>query len=227
MCLFGLAGLGLEAIDKFLQVGNLVLLLGKCVLLQLHLLGAHVFELAVVAAVAHQLGCVDMQGDIGDRVQKFPVVADDDHGAFVLLEPGFQPHQRVQIQVVGGLVQQQQIGGAHQGPRQLQAHAPAAREAVDWVGQLGGFETQSQDQGLRACGGVVCAGVLQRHVGMGHTVVVFGGLGRCDFLLRGQQGGVAVDHKVGGRLVGLWHVLRDLAHAPLGRDVVFARVFVQ
>jgi hypothetical protein len=80
------------------------------------LLGPHVFKLAVVAAVAHQLASVDVQGHVGHRIQKFPVVADDHHGAFVLLEPGFQPDQSVQVQVVGGFVQQQQIAGAHQRP---------------------------------------------------------------------------------------------------------------
>ncbi len=107
--LFGLAGLGLEAVDEFLEVGDLVLLLGKCRLLQLHLFGAHVFKLAVVAAVTHQFGCVDVQGDVGHGIEKLAVVADDDHGAFVLFQPGLQPDQGVQIEVVGRLVKQQQV----------------------------------------------------------------------------------------------------------------------
>ena len=71
------------------------------------------------------------------------------------------------------------------------------------------------------------AGVLQRHVGVGHAVVVVGGLRRADFLLRGEQGGVALHHEIGGTLAGLRHVLRHLAHAPLRRDVVLAHVFMQ
>ena len=47
-------------------------------LLQHHLLGAHVLELAVVAAVAHQLGVVDVQRDLGDGVEEPAVVADHD-----------------------------------------------------------------------------------------------------------------------------------------------------
>jgi hypothetical protein len=38
--LLGLAGLGLEAVDELLQVGDLFLLLGKAGCLQLQLLGA-------------------------------------------------------------------------------------------------------------------------------------------------------------------------------------------
>ena len=104
--LLGFAGLGLEACNELLQMRDLVLLFGKCVLLQLHLLGTHVFKLAVVAAVAHQLACVDVQGDVGHGIQKFAVMADDNHCAFVTLEPSFKPHQGVQVQVVGRLVKQ-------------------------------------------------------------------------------------------------------------------------
>ena len=103
--LLGFAGLGLEACNELLQMRNLVLLLSKGVLLEFHLLGTHVFKLAVVAAVAHELACVDVQGDVGHRIQKFAVMADDDHRAFVALEPSFQPHQGVQVQVVGRFVE--------------------------------------------------------------------------------------------------------------------------
>jgi hypothetical protein len=129
--LLGLAGLGLEAVDELLEVGDLVGLLGDGGLLQQHLLGAHVFEGAVVAAVAHQPGVVDVQRDVGDGVEELPVVADHDEGAGVALEPGFEPDQGVEVQVVGGFVEEQQVGRAHQRAGQLQAHPPAAREAVD------------------------------------------------------------------------------------------------
>jgi hypothetical protein len=87
---------------------------------------------------------------VGHGVEEFAVVADHHHGAGVALEPGFQPDQRVQVQVVGGFVEQQQVGRAHQRARQLQAHAPAAGEAVDGVVQFADLEAQAQDQRLRA-----------------------------------------------------------------------------
>ena len=205
-----LLALRLEAGNELLQVGDFVLLLAKRGLLLLQLLGAHVFKLAVVAAKTVQLAQLDVHGDAGHRVQKLAVMADDQHRAFVAFQPGFQPDQRVQVQMVGRLVQQQQVGRAHQRARQLQAHAPAAGEAVDRVVQLGGFEAQAQNQRLRAGRGVVRAAVGQRGVGVGHAVVVVGGLGGGAFFLRGQQGDVAVDHKLGGALLGFRHVLRDL-----------------
>ena len=53
LCLLGFAGLGFEAGDELLQVGDFVLLLGERCLLQRHLFSPHVFKLAVIAAVAH------------------------------------------------------------------------------------------------------------------------------------------------------------------------------
>jgi hypothetical protein len=63
LCACGLGGLGLEAVDELLQVGDLVLLLGEGGLLQRQLLGAQFFESAVVAAVAREPAGVDVQRD--------------------------------------------------------------------------------------------------------------------------------------------------------------------
>ena len=160
--LLGLAGLGLEAVDEALQVRDAFLLLaeGGCGLRQP--LGAHLLEGAVVAGVAGQRALVQVHGDAGDRVEELAVVADDDHRAFEALEPGFQPDQRVQVQVVGRLVQQQQVGRAHQRARQLQPHAPAAGEAVHRRVELVDAEAQAEQQRLRARIGVEGAGFVQQ-----------------------------------------------------------------
>ena len=165
--LLGLAGLGLEAVDELLQVRDLVLLLREA------------RPAAAPAArrasprtrcscrrSAIELGVVDVQRDVGHRVEEFAVVADHDHRAAVALQPGFEPDQRVEVQVVGRLVEQQQVGRAHQRARQLQAHAPAAGEAVDRRVELVGLEAQAQEQRLRARPGVDAAGVADRMVGV-------------------------------------------------------------
>ena len=46
-------------------------------------------------------------------------------------EPALEPQDRLEIQVVGGLVEQQRVGLHHQDPRQTDAHLPAARECPD------------------------------------------------------------------------------------------------
>jgi hypothetical protein len=231
--LLGLAGLGLEAVDELLQVRDLVLLFHEGLLLLGRLQRPHFLELAVVAAIAGELRVGDVQGDVGHGVEELAVVADDDHRAGVFLQPGFEPDQRVQVQVVGRLVEQQQLARAHQGACELQAHAPAAREAVDRLVQLVDLEAQPEDERLRARHGVVLAGVGQVGVGVGQGhagVVGIGGVrgfGEGQLLAQFHQAGVARHHEVGGRLAGFGHVLRHLRQPPLLRDGEIAAVFVQ
>ena len=53
---------------------------------------------------------------------------DDQRGAFPLAQVAFQPLHRLDIQVIGGLVQDQQVGLGEQQPRQQGARALPARE---------------------------------------------------------------------------------------------------
>ena len=214
-------------VDELLQVRALFLLFGPGGLLQGQLLGAQFFKGAVAAAVAGELAVFDVQRGLRDGVQKVAVVADDDERAGVARQPSFQPHQRVQVQVVGGFVQQQQIRRGHERARQLQPHAPAARKAVDGLLQLAGFEAQPEDERLRARRGVVRAGVLQigMQLGDGHAFA-------CRFGLRqlgaqACQAFIARQHKGGGRFAGFGHVLRHLRDAPVGGHGKVAPVFMQ
>ena len=113
-------------------------------------------------------------------------MADHDQRAGVALEPSLQPHQRVEIEVVGRFIEQQQIGRAHQCPRQLQAHPPAARETVDRLCEFAHLEAEAENQRLSAGFRVVSAGIVQVHVGMGHAHAVFGSLGGIHLVLRRQ-----------------------------------------
>ena len=71
--------------------------------------GAQVFEGAVVAAVTNQLAMINVDRDVGDGIEKLAVVADDDQRTWVAFEPGFQPDEGVQVEVVGRFVEQQQV----------------------------------------------------------------------------------------------------------------------
>ena len=225
--LLGFGGLGLEARDELLQVGDLVLLFDVGVLLQFELLRASILKGAVIAAVTGEFSVLDMQRHRGDGIKKFAVVADDDHGSLIALEPGFEPDQRVEIEVVGRFVEQQQIGRTHQRASQLQTHAPAAGEAIDRIVQLGGLEAETENQRLSPRLRVMCAGVVQRHVGMRHAFAVVAGFGRVHLALRGKQGSIAFNHEIGRRLRGFRHLLRHLRHTPLRRHAEVAGIFMQ
>jgi hypothetical protein len=154
-------------------------------------------------------------------------MADHQQGAGVFLQPGLEPHQGVEVEVVGRFVEQQEVRRAHQRARQLQPHAPAAGEAVDRPVELAHLETQAEDQRLRARLRVVRAGVVQRHVRVRHALAVVARLGRGDLGLRRGERGVAGDDEVGRGFARLRHVLRDLRHAPLRRHGKVAFVLVQ
>jgi hypothetical protein len=83
----------------------------------------------------------------------------------------------------------------------------------------------------RPCSSIEGAGLVERHVGVGHGLAVafavVHGFGGGQFALRGHQGQVAGEHVVGGAVVGFGHVLRHLAHTPARRDLDIALVGLQ
>ena len=154
-------------------------------------------------------------------------MADHQQCARIAPEPAFEPDQRIQIQVVGGLVEQQQITRTHQRARQLQSHAPATRKAVDRTLQFLGLESQPQNQRLRPGSGVVRTGIIQRGVRMGHGHAVAAGF-RCTQLgLCLRQPGITTQHKRGSVFIRLGHVLLDLCQAPGRWYNHITTVFVQ
>jgi len=164
--LLRLAGLGLEAGDEALQVRDLQLLFLKPGLLQFQLLRAQDFKGRVIAAVAGQLHLVDVQHDVADRIQEFAIMRNHDQGAGIAPQPVLQPDDGIQIKMVGRLVEQQQVGRAHQGLGQIQPHAPAAGECRNAVAGLRYGEPQTQQQGLGAGGGGIAIGIRIGGVGV-------------------------------------------------------------
>ena len=127
--LFGFAGLGFEAGNEFLQVRHLGLLLVVHFLLQGQLLGPLAFKIGIAATVVIQLLPFDVQDLVYGGIQKCPVVGNYQQGAGLLHQIALQPEDGVQVQVVGGLIEQQQVCVSHQYLRQVKAHAPAPGKA--------------------------------------------------------------------------------------------------
>ena len=91
-------------------------------------LPALAFETRVAAAVERELAAFEVQDPVDGRVEQIAVVADDDHGAGIVRDMVFQPERALEIEVVGRLVKQQEIGLGEQGRRKRHPHAPAAGE---------------------------------------------------------------------------------------------------
>ena len=107
--------------------------------------------------------------DVHHAVEEVAVVRDDEQRAGVALEPVLQPDDGVEVEVVGRLVEQQQVGRAHQRLREVQAHAPAAGEARHRLLHLLVREAQAEQQLLGARAHGVGVGVAQRRVQLAHA----------------------------------------------------------
>ena len=82
----------------------------------------------VVALVGDALAAVELEDPAGDVVEEVAVVGDGDDRALVLGQVLLEPRDRLGVEVVGGLVQQQQVGRAQQQPAERHAPALAAGE---------------------------------------------------------------------------------------------------
>ncbi len=95
----------------------------------LHALGAHALEAVVVAGIERQRAVMQVQDMRRHGVEDVAVVADEQQPARPAPEEGLQPEAGLEVEVVGGLVEQEQVRLGEQGPGQRHAHAPAAGEA--------------------------------------------------------------------------------------------------
>ena len=221
--LAGLGGLGAEAVHERLHVGALGGdALGGAALLH-GLLGADAHELVVTAGGQTDFLAVEMGDGVHRAVQQAAIVADDDGGAGEFGQPGFQPERGFEVQVVGGFVQQQQIGVGEQGGGQGHAHAPAAGEFADRAGLRRGIEAEAGQDSGGARGGGVGADGQQAFVDFGQMVRV----GGFDFCQQGEAFLVAFQHGFQQRGAAAGGFLLHLSHAGAGGEADFAAVGVQ
>jgi hypothetical protein len=104
--------------------------------------GVEVLEPLVEAADHARL---QPEGALGDPVQEGPVVADDQSGRLQAGELGLERLDGEDVEVVGGLVQQDDVGVLGEGLGQRGAAGFAAGQAL---GGLGGVEAEGVEPGL-------------------------------------------------------------------------------
>ena len=85
----------------------------------------------VVALVGVGVATVELEDPLGHVVQEVPVVGDRDDGARVLLQVLLQPLHALRVQVVGGLIEQQQVRLGQQQPAQRDPALLPAGQAGD------------------------------------------------------------------------------------------------
>ena len=202
----GLGGIGREAPHELLQIRDLVARLGVGGLDTRPRLHRGEHEVVVVARVDLQLLVIEIRDVRAHLVQEMPVVADDHHGGVVVVERAFQPADRMDVQVVRGLVQQQHVRLREQRLReqhaQLQSRRHLAHRSV--VARLVDAGIGENAAGARL--GVVAA-VLREHrleLRRAHEVRIGGVRVGVDAVALGHrlpELGVALHHHVEDALI--------------------------
>ena len=85
----------------------------------------------VIAFVRDASTAVELEDPAGDVVEEVPVVGDGHDGAAIVLEEPLQPGHRLGIEMVGGLVEQEEIRCLQQEATQSDPAALATRQAGD------------------------------------------------------------------------------------------------
>ena len=109
-------------------MGALLLLLLDRLALQDLLLPALFLEARIAAGPQGQPSPVEMQDMVGDVVEQVAVMADDEDRGRLALQVVGQPQHAFEVEIVGRLVEQQNVGRGEQHRRERDAHAPAAGE---------------------------------------------------------------------------------------------------
>jgi hypothetical protein len=123
-------GLGLDTLEET-RLWETELHLG-CTELVVRLGRGHLLdELAEVTTVAPELEALVVDNVLDDMVQELAVVRDDDRRAGRVDEVLLQPLDVLDVHVVGGLVEQKNVGRLEHGTGESELHLPATRQRGD------------------------------------------------------------------------------------------------
>ena len=89
-----------------MEMRDLLLLLGEGRGLQRKLRRPRAFERRIITGVLVELLVIQMHHNFHDVVEKIPVVRNEQQRARVAFQPVFKPHDGIEIEVVGGLIEQ-------------------------------------------------------------------------------------------------------------------------
>ena len=76
-------------------------------------------ELRIVAAVELHTLLFNVGNFHHHVIEKLAIMGDQQQGSGIALKPRLEPDHRIEVEMVGRLVEQQQVGPAHQRTRQI------------------------------------------------------------------------------------------------------------
>ena len=138
--LHGLRSLIAETLYKRLHISDFLLLVLVSPQLLFTTLTAQRDILVVLHAVVHYPAARDFQRTVRHIIDKGAVVTHQHHSRCRLRQELLQPLDRLNVEVVRRLVQQQHVGLLQQDFRQLDTHTPATRELTRRPLKISTFE---------------------------------------------------------------------------------------
>ncbi len=168
--LHSLSGLIAETLNKLLRIGNGLLLVFESAHLLFPAFFAQFHKLGVRHLVVVDVSARNFNGSVGNTVEEGTVVRNQQHRASVLFQEVLEPLNRLNVEVVGRLVEQKHIGLTQQDFSQLDTHTPTARELARLPVEIVTFETQTQKRLLNIALVRVNAENVELFVGMGQVI---------------------------------------------------------
>ncbi len=126
--------------------------------------------------------------------------------------------------MVGRFVEQQQVRGAHQCLRQVQAHTPATGETADLTLHLLVGEAQPGQQLASACVGGVTVGAVELRMQTCLSGAVLRGFGLGQRALYFSQALVAIEHVIHGQAFECVDLLAHVRDTPVGGQQAVAGI---
>ena len=178
---------------------------------------------AVVAAVKFHPAVIQLHNALDNAIQKIAVMRYGEHGALVMVDIILQPFDGLHVQMVGRLVQQQDIGFAQDHHRQADAGLFASGKRGEGLAALGGGDMQAVGHlgqtGFAAVAAQHVKARMQRVIaaqqGFGVLARVHLALNLLDFRADGLHLGKGhAQHILHQRALGGLGQLGDVAHPP-------------
>ena len=142
-------------------------------------------------------------------------MTDDDHGVRIAGDVVLEPQRAFEVEIVGRLVEQQQVGLTEQHRGERDAHAPAAGKFGARAFEISMSKAEPGEDRRGPRGGGMRRDVAQARMDFGDAVRIGRGL-----RLREQQSALAIgaEHEIDERLGPVRRFLRQRADACARRD---------
>src|SRR4051812_10226666 len=215
---------GAEAAHKVFEVGDAVLGARVGVLLLLARERGRFHVVVVISRIHAEAAVVQVRHVAAHARKEMPVVRDDHHGARAPVEHVLQPADALDVEVIGRLVQQQDLRLAEEGLREQHAQLPAGRDRAHRAVVLRDRHAQAEQQLARARlrGVAAVFGILRLQVRRAQELLfacLRVGVDRVALAHRVPHLGVAHQHYVENPLVLVGElVLAQLADALVAVD---------